>query len=542
MHRKNKKGSSLLKKVLSLGMGAVMIAGSAIGLGGCSSQEPDKYPDKEAITVAIVNYFDSDKEVEFNQSVVNKVNEYLDNLGCEFKVEFTGIRFSDPNFKDSQQYEKLKEADIVYACPSSQLKDDKAYMIDVLNALIDDGYAMKLNDSLQDGLKDVAGVIEGYDIDLGEEVYSLPLTVEVPVSVGIKIEKELFEKSEFEPRALESFEDCAELLARLYEADDENAFLFVDQSASTVGYVEVGYKTTKPAIMDYLRNYMFISASTAINLETGEAVNVYEEEEVRNYIKTMFSYSDKGYTTGTAKEGRAMFGIAVYPEPYFEKDSSGDEDSGYYVLPIGNVISNYTKERPDKGVCISADTDHRDWAEKFINLVYSDNDFKRVVMFGDKDTNITAYLKYIEDNPKNGFNPTYAVPFMEMDKELSNIYNYTDMDGNEITMTEIYERAKELAPESKFTIDDVDFEALENEIKAVNDEMENILRDMPYIFAYGGVLSQTNELTEETYINDETIDIGLDEISKKLAEAGGADLTDEINRQLGFQQTDDTAE
>lgn len=532
MHRKRRKGGSPLKKALSLGMTAVMLAGSALGLGGCSSQEPDKYPDKEALTVAIVNYFDSDKEVEYNQAVVNKINDYLDNLGCEFKVKFTGVNFKDQNFTESEQYEKLKESDIIYACPNSEVKDDKAYYIDVLNALIDDGFAMELNDSLQNGLKDAADVIESYDIDLGEEIYSLPLTVQIPVSTGIKIEKKLFEDSKFEPRALESFEDCAELLEKLYKADNENAFLFVDQSASTVGYLEVGYKTTKPAVMDYFRDYMFVSASTAIDMKTGEAVNVYEEEEVIDYIKTMFSYSEKGYTTGTAKEGRAMFGVAVYPEPYFEKGD--DEDSGYYVLPIGDVIANYDKERPDTGVCISAETQHKDWAEMFLNLVYSDGDFKRVVMFGDKNTNITEYLKYIEDNPKNGFNPTYAVPFMEMDGDLSNVYNYTDLEGNEITMKEIYSKAKELAPESTFVIDDVDFQSLEKEIKAVNDEMVEILRDMPYIFAYGGVLSQTNELTDETYINNETIDIGLDEISQKLSEAGGADLTEEINRQLGL--------
>lgn len=535
MHGKRKKGKAFLKRMLSLGMGAIMLAGSAIGLSGCSSQEPDKYPDKEALTVAIVNYFDTDKEVEYNQAVVNKINDYLDQQGYEFKVEFTGTRFKDQNFRDSEQYKKLKEADIVYACPASEVKDDKAYYIDVLNALIDDGFAMKLDECLENGLKDAADVIKGYEIDLGEDIYSLPLTVEIPVGAGIKIEKKLFEESKFEPRVLEDFDDCAELLAKLYEADDENAFLFVDQSASTVGYVEVGYKTTKPAVMDYLRDYMFISASTAINLETGEAVNVYEEEEVRDYIKTMFSYSEKGYTTGTAKEGRAMFGIAVYPEPYIEKGDTDDEDSGYYVLPIGNTIANYEKESPDTGVCISAETEHSDWAEIFLNLVYSDEDFKRIVMFGDKDTNITEYLEYIEKNPKNGFNPTYAVPFMAMDGDLSNLYNYTDLDGNEITMKEIYAKAKEQAPEAAFAIDSVDFQALESEIKAVNDEMVEILKDMPYIFAYGGVLSETDEVTGETYINDETIDAGLDNISQRLSEAGGADLTDEINRQLGVQ-------
>lgn len=535
MQMKRKRGGSLTKKWLSFVMGAVMLTGSVLGFSGCSSQEPDKYPDKEAITVAIVNYFDSDKEVEYNQSVVNKINEYLENQGYEFKVEFTGIKFSDQNFKESEQYKKLKDADIVYACPSSVVDNDKAYYIDVLNALIEDGSVMKLNDSLDDGLKDAAAVIEGYDIDLGEEVYSLPLSVQIPVRAGIKIEKKLFEDSKFEPRVLEDFEDCAELFEKLYKADDENAFLFVDQSASTVGYVEVGYKTTKPAVMDCFRKYMFISASTAINLETGEAVNVYEQEDVRDYIKTMFSYSEKGYTTGTAKEGRAMFGIAVYPEPYIEQGDTDDEDSGYYVLPIGDTIANYEKENPDTGVCILANSVHKDWAEKFLNLIYSDEDFKRVVMFGDKDTNVTDYLKYIESNPKNGFNPTYAVPFIEMDEELSNLYNYTDIEGNKITMKDIYTKAKELAPESKFIIDRVDFQSLEKEITAVNDEMENIMHDMPYIFAYGGVLSQTDEVTNESYINEETIDMGLDEICEKLAKAGGEDLTNEINRQLGIQ-------
>ena len=535
MHKKRKKGASFLKKGISFAMGALMLACTVLGFSGCVSQEPDEYPDKEALKIAIVNYYDSDKDVEFNQAVVNEINTYLDNMGCEYKVEFSGIQLSDENFRDSDAYKKLKEADIVYAAPYSTVGDNKATLIDLLNALIDDGYAANLSESLDSGLKDAAAVLENYGFEFGDEVYSLPLNVQIPVSAGIKIEKELLDKSGFEPRALESFEDCAELFEKLYKANENDAFLFVDQSASTVGYVEVGYKTTKPAVMDYMRDYMFISASTAIDLKTGEAVNVYEEEKARDYIKTMYSYSDKGYTTGTSKDAQATFDIAVYPEPYMEKSGSDDEeDSYYYVLPIGDMISSYSKEKPTSGVCISANTQHMDWAERFINLVYSDEDFKRIIMFGDKDMTVETYLTYLEDHPRKGLNPTYAVPFMEMDEDLNNIYNYTDIEGNTITMEEIYFAAKEQAPESKFCIDAVDFQSLEDEIMAVDEKMKGILKDQPYIFANDGILSESDETTGESFINNETIDAGLDELSRQLSEAGGTTITDEINRQLGY--------
>lgn len=534
MHRKRKKKASFFKKVISLSLGALVLMGAMVGLTGCVSQEPDEYPDKEALKITIVNYYDSDKDVEFNQAVVNEINTYLDNLGCDYKVEFSGVQISDENFRDSDAYNKLKEADIVYAAPYSTVGDEKAVLVDVLNGFIDDGYAMNLSESLGAGMQDAAAVLENYGFEFGDQVYSLPMKVQIPVSAGIKIEKDLLDKSGFEPRALESFEDCAELFEKLYKANENDAFLFVDQSASTVGYVEVGYKTTKPAIMDYLRDYMFISASTAIDLETGKAVNVYDEEKVRDYIKTMYSYSEKGYTTGTSKDGQAMFDIAVYPEPYMEKSGSDDQETYYYVLPIGDMISSYSKERSDVGVCISANTQHQDWAEEFLNLVYSDEDFRRIVMFGDTEMNVTDYLKYIEDHPRKGLNPTYAVPFTELDEDLNNIYNYTDLEGNTLTMKEIYFTAKEKAPESKFCVDDVDFESLEKEITAVNDKMEEILRNQPYIFANDGILSQTDVITEESYIDDETIDEGLNSLSKDLADAGGTTITDSINKQLGY--------
>lgn len=535
MLKRRKKRKTLFKKGISLALGALMLTGTALCFSGCVSQEPDKYPDKEALNIAIVNYYDSDKDVEFNQAVVNKINEYIDSLGGEYKVVFTGVQVSDENLKDSSAYQKIKEADIVYASPYSSVGDNKATLVDVLNTLIDDGYAMNLSESLDKGLKDAAEVLEKYGYEFGEEVYSLPLNVQIPVSAGIKIEKELLDKSGFEPRALESFEDCAELFEKLYIANENDEFLFVDQSASTVGYIEVGYKTTKPAVMDYMREYMFISASTAIDLETGRAVNVYDEEKIRDYIKTMYSYSEKGYTTGTSKDAQAMFDIAVYPEPYMEKSGSDDEENSYYyVLPIGDMISSYSKEKPITGVCISSDTQHKEWAEQFVNLVYSDDEFKRIVMFGDSEMTVEKYLKYIEDHPRKGLNPTYAVPFMEMDEDLNNSYNYTDLEGNTLTMEEIYSVVREQAPESKFCIDDVDFSSLENEIMAVNDKMEEILSDQPYIFANDGILAETDESTYESFINDETIDAGLDMISRQLAEAGGTAITDEINRQLGY--------
>ena len=532
MHKGIKKRKTFFKKVFSLTMGLFLSVCSAAGLTGCAAQEPDKYPDKEALKIAIVNFYDSDNSVEFNQAVVNKVNEYLDNMNCEYKVEFSGITIKDENFKESDAYQNLKNADIVYATPSYVTKDDKVQMIDVLNALVEDGYAQKLDESLGEGLSQAASVIENYGFQLEEDVYSLPLNVQIPVSAGIKIEKELFEKSGFEPRALESFEDCEELFEKLSKADEERAFLFVDQSASTVGYIEIGYKTTKPAIMDYMKDYMFVSASTAIDLKTGKAVDVYDCEEISNYLKTMYSYSEKGYTTGTSKDSRAMFDIAVYPEPYMEKNGSDDEDSYYYVLPIGEMISGYTRETPVTGVCISSKTSHQDWAEEFLNLVYSNRDFRKTVMFGNTDMNVEEYLAYIEKNPRKGLNPTYSVPFTEMDEDLNNIYNYTDLEGNTLTMEEIYRAATEQAPDSMFCIDDVDFKSLEEMILTVDKKMEEILRDMPYIFADGGVLSETDPSTEETYINEDTIEKGLDSISKQMEESGGTKITESINKQL----------
>lgn len=117
---------------------------------------------------------------------------------------------------------------------------------------------------------------------------------------------------------------------------------------------------------------------------------------------------------------------------------------------------------------------------------------------------------------------------------MNNIYNYTDIDGNTLTMKEIYSAAKEQAPESMFCIDAVDFQSLEDEIMAVDDKMEEILKDQPYIFANDGILSKSDETTGESFINNETIDAGLDELSRQLSEAGGTTITDEINRQLGY--------
>jgi putative aldouronate transport system substrate-binding protein len=419
--------------------------------------------------------------------IENAVNEYLDEKGYDFYVDF--INNGEYDYKTGELHQNID----LY----KQMLDD-GEQVDIINTgtglSFFDGYGDTYNYCLkQDWLEPLNDYL---DTDLGKKLYAqfgdivwkqttddsgvicaVPTLYSLASPLVLEYNDQMVQKYSVDPDSVSSLSDLEPYLEKM--AADGIAGLYVDPTCEEM-YQLAGFCT-------YNGIY--------INAETGKAENIFENSKAIEYMKLLSDYSQKGYIAGFKSEENDTTLCSIAPSMPMSYDSSHVISKGYLQ-----------DEEINQAVGITKNSQHKDEAFELLVLLNTDSELAEIIYNGTEGRN------YSVNDGEKCLNKN-CLPFYREYETMTNpiIASANSQDNpNKQNDMQICWDNSEVSPFYKLEISDELKAKLEN-IAAINEKFYTLLQG-----SYGEYESLDDALAAA---NSELDAAGVDEVLGEINEA-----------------------
>ncbi len=494
-----------LKKILSLLLGCSMLM-SFSGCGGGStgstatsdttaqtSQESETSAQNTSNAVTLKAYFIGAPPAD-QSKVQDAINEYTaEKLGVKLDIVFTD--FGDFDKKAQVVVNSGEDYDLIFTCAwaNDYLSNARKGAFLELDPYLDKPEFTDLKNAIDQGFWDGAKV-DG-------KIYAVPTQKEIAQIPMYMFNKELIQKYNFDINTVKNIKDIEPLLQQV--KDNESGITpFMD-------FADRAYRGP----YDYILGYDYPLAVQIEGDNKGKVVNMYDLQDMKEYITTMRDYFTKGYINPDAatKEGTMtkgeVFAVSFgdgqpYAEVTWSNDSGFDISATQMTTPI--VTTSSTR---GSMMAVNKNSKSPDKAVEFLQALNTDSKLHNLVNYGIEgvhyDLTDKGQLKRTDAGQNNYLVPTFA---------LGNLFNTYTVEGEPLDKWDEFKKQNSEALRSPLLGLDINTDSIKTELANISN-----LRKQ-----YEPLLQTGSTDTEST----------LAEFNKKLDEAGFQKVTEEVQKQV----------
>ena len=423
---------------------------------------------------------------------------------------------------DEMVWEKIKvHVNFIPVLPLTQenertMAEKQGIIIDVASKIAGDFTYQKLDELLPLYGQDILEIATEQEIENTKQnghLYTLPSKADYAASAGIAMRKDILEKYEIDPNSIATLEDVDNLFAFLCEREPD---LIMTSPLWTQSGFLLRYR-----FFDSIPNSIF-----DFTREDGELVNFYETEQYRSWISMFRKWYEQGYLpeelplqnikgSEMVKAGK-LFSYFCACKPGIEWEEGVSSGQEMVIVPLlETYITNASVRISPWG--ITQECRHPKEAMKFLNLLYSDDEFVNLLIYGIEDIHYEVLEDGTIDFPEgvtadnSGYYPNMGWSFPN--QMLSYIWNGNDPDLWE--KTQKFQQEAETAESTGFCFD-------EENIKEKNEQLNEIAQK----YTYG---LETGMLDPDIY---------LPRMLSEMEQAGTEEVKEEIERQYQVWKED----
>ncbi|MCD8095964.1 MAG: hypothetical protein LUE12_07550 [Ruminococcus sp.] len=453
--------------------------------------EPNTYDGKNKL-VYLTNYdafaVSIDQEIIYDEvAIENAVNDYLDEKGYDFYVDFILNGEMDYITEELNQnfdvYEQMiengEQVDIVNTGYSFEYFDGYA---DTFDLFVENGYLEPLNDYFESELGEIFynqfdELVWAQTTTFDGVIYAKSSIYDLAVPLVLTFDESSCESYNLDISSIERIEDLEPYLDSF--ASDGYSGLYLSPDIDLY-YEILGF---------YKYNGIFINA------ETGEPENIFENETAIEYFKLINDYVEKGYITNGMNEYLPLICSVDIAMPLYNS--------------ISTVISKgYLQEESiNCAVGISSSSENKESAFELLALLNTDEELAELIYNGVEGRNYTVIdgvkcLNY------------HALPFYDVNETMTNPI-IADSNSNDNPQksedVELCNENSEISAYYKFEVSD-DLQAKLDTIAEIYDEFYGLFYgDYGDYSGYEDMLEAANEKLDAA-----DIDNALDETNNQL--------------------------
>ena len=256
--------------------------------------------------------------------------------------------------------------------------------------------------------------------------------------------------------------------------------------------------------------------------QAGEAVNIFETEELRERLFKIKDFKDKGLLGFVSKSGYGSFFATdktAHREDPFESSFSYVDNTGKEIAAECIVVPDMKRPQiapfwGDTQTAIASWSQNRENALDFLTRLYTDPDIANLILYGNEGREYT-----IEDNVATRLLSNSLWVFGEHYTNALIAYSQNDTVADKMDFqARYYEQCESFIPDG-FRFDPTPVAA---EVDAANAVYYENMEEQRL----------SSEVSNLFRLETEDIDAALSEINTKLKEAGIDKIIEEFNRQL----------
>lgn len=417
--------------------------------------EPVTYEGKTKIVYLSnynVKYLTSEEDPRIYDEIYiqNAVNEYLDEKGYDFYVEFINNSevdyFYEIAYPNIEAYEKMLEngeqVDIVNTGTGISIFGGPENTFDLF---MEKGYLAPLNEYFQTDLG--KAFYEQFDETFWIQttasdgnIYGKSSDYLLAAPMVLSVNETICEEYGIDPDSIKSLDDLEQYMPTL--AEDNISALLIDSTGDSY-----------QQMVDFCEyNGIYINA------ETAQAENIFENEKALQYFERISEYKEKGYVS------------SVYD--YMENYLCSLERGWPLRVDSSIVVSNgYLQLEEIKDVTgISSQSEHKEEAFQLLALLNTDSELAKMIYNGIEGRNysINDGIRKLNKN---------ALPFRDRTETMTNPFLAEDSVGDNPNKQRDYEICSEYAgvsPFYRFEITDEELLAKLEELAAIYDEFYGV--------------------------------------------------------------------
>ena len=382
--------------------------------------------------------------------IENAVNEYLDEQGYDFYVDF--VNNSELDILNSQVYtnfdtyetmlENGEQVDIVNTGTGLAAFGGSNNTYDLF---VEKGYLEPLNDYFQTELGKTfyQQYAESYwqaTADAQGNIYGKSASSMAAFPLILQLNEAMCEEYGIDADSINSLDDLEPHLQTLADENIQGLLL----SSSVESY---------PHMVDFCEyNGIYVNAQTA------QAENIFENEKAVQYLEKISQYKQNGYLV--ENEETAINYLCTIGSAWpVTQDSSKIISNGYLQSPSSNGVTG-----------ISSQSQHKDEAFQLLALLNTDSELATIVYSGIEGRN------YVENDSVKSLNKN-ALPFYDVNGTMANavITQVNPGDNpNKASDFELCNEYAEISPFYRFEITDTQLLAKLEELAAIYDEFYGV--------------------------------------------------------------------
>lgn len=411
--------------------------------------------EEEPVTLTVLTRSDVSPDDEL---VFAEANKYIqEKLG--FTVEFINLGQSSYKEKTQMMFAAGDEFDVCYT----------AYDVD-FNVNVSNGVYLPLDDLLQEYGKEIVEVAPEYlfgAATVNGQIYAVPHLKDMVFPRVFQMKTYFVNKYNLDISEVDTLEEMTPILQTIKDNEPEYTPLLMKGNYNMVD----------------LLPFENISGThvLAIDIETGEIVNKFETEEMKEFLPLMRDWNQRGFfpadvetlTSLSDYTGSGLWAcqVASY-SPYCEiKTNTNPPEKGtqkIYDYSTKLMTQPYMETKYVMGGAwaISAETEYPEKAMQFINLIDSDTYLRNLMSYGIEGKH---YIKVGENQFKwpEGMSKASETGYAPYSYMLGSTYNLFVRDNKPADFWEKYEELNNSATPSPALGFSVDLEPVATEIAAI---------------------------------------------------------------------------
>jgi ABC-type amino acid transport substrate-binding protein len=326
--------------------------------------------------------------VSMTERVAEELNKKLTAANAEYQIQFICVQSNADNLPSTTAKGRIDELNtgIYDNILNGELKDKidlvsifSSNRRDFLKVITEKGYYLSLEGKFSQKTLDFWNPSDKllFTATLENKIYGIPANIVAPsIRSSFEIGSALANNN----------------ISSISDAAKENSILY-DIIPTDYQTKNRSFKTLDFLTSDLMYRYDMISSAVGINRETLKAENIFETAYMADTINEMQGFYKKHYvTTNVNIENYSNVirkAVTFYSTPY-------TNESGSYILPVGDSFPNYYASEFDLGVGVAASSDASDIAIDFINRIYSEPEIIYLLAYGVEGSNYKVTGGYIE--------------------------------------------------------------------------------------------------------------------------------------------------
>lgn len=394
------------QKVLTMLLAACMLTATMSGCGntsddvGKSSEATGSSENREAATgtaneekeqeLVTLRIFFADKQGTDDDAVAEYVSNLPQVKALGVKVEFvkTAGGTTEYNEKLPLWLASDEQMDIVYdASTNLANRISQGAYLDLSGYLAEDSdFYGAIHKSLWKGMMYNGGI------------YAVPTYKEIAEQLAFVVQEEVLEKYDIDPATVTNYKDLEVILEALKQEGN-----CIPYCVRANGIPDYEVKMALYEEYDFLNGYLYAS----IKHDEGKTVvNTFDTEEFAEYVRTMYSWNQKGYISPDALtmsdddfcangmvRGMFSYGYSPLSEIRYKVDYGkvaqyGWQTDGVVMIVTGKPKVNSNSTR-GSAYAIPAKCENPDLAYEFLRLWNTDSEVKDAIFHGIPDVHYT---------------------------------------------------------------------------------------------------------------------------------------------------------